>query len=667
MEKISRRQTLALAMAAKVAHSQPRTPARKTRAESFFGLHFDLHPNEKDTELGKDLSEANINRLLTRVKPDYVQYDCKGHVGWLGYPSQVSKSAPGIVRDSLALWRDLTEKAGVSLYVHFSGVWDSLAISEHPEWARIKPDGKPDDRQTSLWSGYAEERMIPQLLEVSAKYRLDGAWIDGECWQTNPDYSTAALQSWRRLGVGMDAPRKPEDPGWDIWLEFNRQRFRDYVRNYVERLHKERPGFAVASNWLYTTYVPEKPELPVDFISGDYLGNASLTRARLDARYLAKTGKPWDLMAWGFQIASTQPQGHIHKPAVQLMQEAAVVIAQGGGFQIYYQPTRAGHIADKHIDTMAEVARFCRARQALSHKSRSLSEVSLLFSKNSLYRTSGKMFGGWGKPILQCSGMLNALVATHRSVDVCPDWAPLPVGTIVVPEWEEIGDQMATQLMERVRAGQGVWITGVANAKKFAPLGNYRMVGKAAAVPAFVEGRELFAIVSGVWQGIEPGAGKVIAQRYPTYNSLRDGVPAAVLFEIGKGKLLVTPGPIGELYENTHAPALRDFTATCLDALAPAQVRLADHKSPVELVLRAQGDATVLHVLNHVNHQVAANFPAIDLIPSLPAQTVEVRLASRPKQVTWQPEDKPLSFTWSDGVLRFTTPAIELHHMVVIR
>jgi len=43
--------------------------------------------------------------------------------------------------------------------------------------------------------------------------------------------------------------------------------------------------------------VPEEPELPVDFLSGDYLGNASISTARLEARYLSQTGRPWDLMA----------------------------------------------------------------------------------------------------------------------------------------------------------------------------------------------------------------------------------------------------------------------------------------------------------------------------------------------------------------------------------
>lgn len=665
MALISRR--AALASAAFIAIPSRSASPRKRRSDSFFGIHLDLHPRETDTELGKNVSEANVTQMLTLVRPDYVQYDCKGHAGWLGYPSKVSRSSPGIVRDSLAIWREATAKQGVALYVHFSGVWDSLAIREHPDWARLKPDGTSDDRQTSLWSRYSEERMIPQLLEVSEKYQLDGVWVDGECWLTSPDYSQAAIEAWRKLGLGMDAPRKLADPHWDVWLEFNRQRFRDYVRNYVDQLHKQRPGIQIASNWLYSTYVPEKPELPVDFLSGDYLGNASLTRARLDARYLAQTGKPWDLMAWGFQVSTTQPPGHMHKPAVQLEQEASVVLAQGGGFQIYYQPTRAGRIDERHIATMAEVAKFCRTREVLCHKSSSLSEVAILFSRTSLYRTSNKLFGGWGKLIAPCAGLLDALVETHRSVDVQPDWAPIRTLVLVVPEWEEIGEAMAAKIIAAVRDGLKVFITGSANAEKFSSLVGYRLAGPAANVPAWIAGESLFGIASGIWRDVVPGAGKVIAERYASFDSTRDAKPAAILWSVGKGQVLLAPGPIGEIFDSTHTPAVRQFVARCLDELAPAQVSLRDTKAPLELALRRQGDATVLHLLNHANKQVAANFPAVDYIPKLEGQHVRLRLARKPGNVTWQPGGIALSFDWKDGVLSFETPPIHLHQMAVIR
>jgi hypothetical protein len=644
---------------------------RRKRADCFFGIHLDLHPNANDQHLGRDLTAENVAALLDRVQPDFIQYDCKGHAGWLGYRSQVSRSSPGILQDSLALWRKLTAERGVSLYIHFSGVWDSLAIEENPTWARIDANGKADKNQTSLWSPYLEQRMIPQLLEAATKYDLDGVWVDGDCWQTNPDYGPEPRKAWMQFRFGQEPPKQTGDPQWDVWLELNRQRFRNYVKRYADALHAKRPNFEIASNWLYSTFVPEKPELPVDFLSGDYLGNAALPRARLEARYLAQTGKPWDLMAWGFQQANSNPVGSVHKPAAQLQQEAATVLAQGGGFQIYYQPTRAGRIDERHIETMASVAKFARERQSYSHQSESLSQVAVWFSKRSLYQTSGKLFGGWGNLTAPAVGVLEALVAAHWSVDVQPDWAPLRCRTLVVPEWKAIGDRAAEDLVEQARRGLGLVICGVENAKLFGPLLGVRCDPGSSNVSAWIPGDELFANARGDWGVCSHAEATVIAQRFPTYDSTRDGVPAAIRIAIGMGAVVFIPGPVGTLYDNTHAPALKQLMDRCLRSVATPQVELVQSRAPLELALRRKGDATVLHFCNYAGQQVAGNFAVHDFVPPISAQRVRVRLPKAPRSLHWHPSGTALGFEITptpDGVLlEFTTPEIPIHAMAVMR
>jgi hypothetical protein len=43
---------------------QPPAPPRLRRAESFFGLHFDLHPNQNDTVLGRDVTPEAVGLLV---------------------------------------------------------------------------------------------------------------------------------------------------------------------------------------------------------------------------------------------------------------------------------------------------------------------------------------------------------------------------------------------------------------------------------------------------------------------------------------------------------------------------------------------------------------------------------------------------------------------------
>ncbi|MBD3176279.1 MAG: hypothetical protein GF320_13960, partial [Armatimonadia bacterium] len=136
------------------------------RSECFFGLHFDLHPGATDTVLGKEASAENIRALLARTDPDFVQYDCKGHAGYTGYPTEVGWSSPGIVRDALPVWRQVTREFGTGLYIHYSGVWDSVAVQHHPGWAVVGPDGTVDTNHTSLFGPYVDELLIPQVKEV---------------------------------------------------------------------------------------------------------------------------------------------------------------------------------------------------------------------------------------------------------------------------------------------------------------------------------------------------------------------------------------------------------------------------------------------------------------------------------------------------------------------
>jgi hypothetical protein len=655
------------ALAAPILAGQQAPPPRLPRKDSFFGIHLDLHPSDKDTALGRDVTEEMVERFLARVKPDYVQYDYKGHVGFIGYPSRVSASAP-IVKDSLAIWRKVTAARGVALYIHFSGVWDSQAVKEHPEWARIGPDGKPDVNQTSTFGPYVDERMIPQLREAADKYDLDGAWIDGECWATHPDYGEAAARAFRQA-TGMEKlPKGPDDPGWLEFLELNRAQFRRYLKHYLDELHRSHPHFQIASNWLYTTYVPERPELPVDFISGDYLGNACISRARLEARYISQTGKPWDLMAWGFQSARENPVGEVHKPAVQLMQEAAVVLAQGGGFQIYYQPTRAGKIDDRHIEVMGKVAEFCRARQTWSHRTETVPQIGVLFSKETLYSRTPRLFGGWGNAVNPARGVVDALVESHYSVDVIPDWKLREVAAaypcLVVPDWSNIGREARDVLLDYAREGGRLLVLGADNALLFRDVLAVRFVGEARDQRAYVPGAEVFANVRGLWIDVEPAGAFVLETRFPTYDSTREGKPAATLNACGDGQIAAVFGPVGSAFAATHAPETRRFLARLVSEIfVPAFT--VDGPPTVEAALRRRGQTMLLHLCNASGMQLASDYGAIDFVPPVGPLQVRLRMPRRPRRVSVEPGGHALDGSWSDGLWSGTLERLDLHRILV--
>ena len=83
---------------------------------------------------------------------------------------------------------------------------------------------------------YADKLLIPQLKELALDYKLDGAWVDGECWATFVDYSDHAINAYRKE-YGKDAP-KSGDEDYEQYKEFCRKGFEKYVANYIEEIKK---------------------------------------------------------------------------------------------------------------------------------------------------------------------------------------------------------------------------------------------------------------------------------------------------------------------------------------------------------------------------------------------------------------------------------------------
>ena len=266
----------------------------------FFGLHYDLHAKGWDTELGTAVTHEMLRSAWEKVKPDWVQCDCKGHEGYTSYPTKVGTASPGIVRDALRIHREVTQELGIPLVMHYSGIWDGAAMVRHPEWARVNADGRPDRLCACPRSGYLTELLVPQMIELIDEYDVAGFWVEGDIWATRPCYCQRCRSEFADEYVATHfakPPRRPEDAGWHEWLTFQRRSYDDYVRFYVEAVHRRKSNCLVCTNWLYSVRHPDPPTLPGDFLSGDFSHTWGLERAVAEARFLDGRGMTWDLMA----------------------------------------------------------------------------------------------------------------------------------------------------------------------------------------------------------------------------------------------------------------------------------------------------------------------------------------------------------------------------------
>ncbi|HPH20695.1 MAG TPA: alpha-L-fucosidase, partial [Haliscomenobacter sp.] len=443
------------------------------RADSFFGLHFDFHASINDSLVGKTLSEGMIDSLLTAVKPDFIQVDSKGHPGVTSYPTKVAAGTQvkSFTQDPLALFRKVTQKHGVALYVHYSGVYDDAALQKYPEWAAIDANGKPSTQKTSVHGAYVDELMIPQLKEI-ADYGVDGVWVDGDCWATVLDYSPKALEKFRQQTGISTIPKTKQDEHYLDLMNFARQSFKNYVGHYTDQLHQYKPSFQVASNWAFSSFMPEPVDLNIDFMSGDLTPMNGVNSALFEARVLAAQSrtykKPWDLMSWSFNTA-WNTSNHGAKTALNLSQEIAEVIAMGGSYQCYFTQNRDASIRTQQVKTMAELAEFARARQAYTQGATAIPQIALLYSLASFKKYNSSIYNNSAaEPV---KAILTALMDGQNAVEVLSehhlkgrlDQYPL----VIIPEWIYLEPDFLQELKTYAQNGGKLLVIGAEAVKNF--------------------------------------------------------------------------------------------------------------------------------------------------------------------------------------------------------
>jgi len=643
---------------------------RLKRAESFLGIHFDYHMGEQCTEVGKHVTPKMVERIIDAVRPDYIQCDCKGHRGLCSYPTKVGHPAPGFVRDQLRIWRQATARRGVALYMHYSGVWDNEAVARHPSWARIDEKGKRDKQKTSVFGPYVDQLLIPQLKELCDDYGVDGAWVDGECWATVHDYCREATDEFRKRTGLRKLPVKPEDPGFFEFSEICREAFRVYLEHYVSALHRHNPNFQIASNWAYSSFMPEPVAIPVDFISGDYSMQNSVNAARLEGRCMTRQGKPWDLMAWSF--AEKWGEGcKSTKGVAQLQQEAAIVLALGGGFQAYFRQKADGSIHDWEMKLMAEVAKFCRARQRVCYKAEAVPQIALVNSTAAFYRKTPRLFAPWGGELTPLSGVLRSLLESRYSVEILSehhlagrmaDW-PL----IVVPEWETLEAKFRKELLGYVAGGGSLLLVGPTAAAMFQKALRVKLVGKAETKPQWLDHGGWLCGMKTLSQRVKLGRGaRAFGRLYADNEPTGPSEVAASIARHGKGLIAATYLNLGERYVNAATATAREFLAALVRELFPKPLVEVKGSHCVDVSVSRIGGKLAVNLVNTAGPHANASAYAFDEVPPVGPLDVTIRTGARPTRVTLEPAKKRLRFDYAKGAIHITLPRLEIHDIIVV-
>jgi len=383
---------------------------------------------------------------------------------------------------------------------------------------------------------------------------------------------------------------------------------------------------------------------------------------------MANVRLPWDLMAWGFNHPEGQPPSH--KTAEQLKQEASVVLSQGGGFQVYYQPTRSGWIDPWLVDIMAEVAEFCRKRQEFSHRTESVPQVALLLSAVSFYDRTNALFSaseGLYNPI---KGVLHALLELGYSVDVLVEHQienklnRYPV--VVLPETHKLNPGFREALVEYVKRGGALLAIGAEAARLFEGELGVEFDGEPVDVNAYILSGDLMGALGGPWQRVFPVTARAIGRRFPTYDPRKEGEVAATVTELGMGRIAAIYGTLGTVYFRCHTSHIREFLRSVMREVFPNPIVELEGPPCVDVSLRQKDHKLLIHLMNTAGMQTASQYTIVNFIPPVGPLTLKVRLDGKPSSVYLIPDNVRISSEWKGGKLKITLPSLHIHGVLVI-
>ena len=656
-----------------------RSPTERSPAQRYFGMHFDFHATVADSLIGRNLSEKRLDSLLSAIKPDFIQIDCKGHPGITSYPSTVANAttATRFDNDPLKFYRAVTRKHGVDLYVHYSGIQDYAVLKKHPNWGVMKADGSLDEANTSVHGPYVDSLMIPQLKEV-ADYGVDGVWVDGDCWSTKLDYSPAALARFKAETGIQNVPRS--DSGWaanlahyQAFREFSRQSFIRYMGHYVDELHKYNPHFRVASNWAYSSMMPDPITTNVDYLSGDLTPGNSVNTAALEARILASQGqlykKPWDLMSWSFWYQFNPQMGGDQKTAVHMMQEAAQIIALGGGFQGYFFQSRDASIPLGELPVMVQLSKFVRARQLFCQSGVSVPQIAILYSNATMKKYSKPLFERQETHRIQ--GVLSALLDSQFTVDVLAEhhlhgrMAQYPL--IVVSQQDALTPAFRQELLVYARQGGNLLLIGVESTKNFANELGVTLAGDATTSTKWVYFNGTTMVLNGAFQPVRANAG---TQSFGSMSDSEYGEPsknqAATTIAFGRGKLTGVYTDLSRDYEKHQSSKQRDFIAALVRPLLPNPIVEVTGSHLVHVVANRLNNRLAINLINTGGRHADPQVFTYDEVPPLVNLTVKIRTDKKPTRIVQQPENRPLPIRYAHGIATVTVAKLVLHSILMV-
>jgi hypothetical protein len=173
------------------------------------------------------------------------------------------------------------------------------------------------------------------------------------------------------------------------------------------------------------------------------------------------------------------------------------------------------------------------------------------------------------------------------------------------------------------------------------------------------------ALITGDLQAVQLGtAAAAVGEISASTDPAAPAQPAASITPFGRGRIAATYFSFGQSYTKEPNAAASDFLAALVRRLVPAPLVEVTGSHEVDVCVARNHGQLLVNLVNTAGpHRTQ---PIFDTIPSVGPLQVTIRVAAKPQRVALQPGNRPLPFTYRDGRITVTVPALAIHDIVAV-
>ena len=640
-------------------------------------VHLDFHTNEL-LPVGKNFSKEQFQNALKAGHVDSITVFSKCHHGWSYHPTQVNEIHPELDFDLLGAQLEACKEIDVNAPVYISAGLDEKEYRKRPEW-RFCPSLKKEDlteynnevhfHLLCFNTGYLDF-LCEQIEEVMVKYNPCGIFLD--IVSSKICYCDKCVSDMKNLGL-------------DIENAEDREKFAQITLNkYLEKTNEAvRKHSATATIFHNSGHIPkgdyryidanthlELESLPTGGWGYDHFPlSSAYVRTLENTDFLGMTGKFHH--SWG------EFGGFKHPNA--LIYETALSVANGAGCSIGDQMHPLGEMNMATYNLIGKAYSLIEEKEPWLNGAVNIADIAVLSAESLTGNKNSHADTGANRMLLENNCLYNFIDCTADISDY---------KVLILPDVNGIPDEMMKKIKAFAENGGKVIATAeslVHNGEFILDVGA-KFIGKNEFNPTYLIPQ--YETANGVTEyvmrcnsfKIEATDGEVVAYMENPYfnrtlehfcshmhapNNPENMYPAAVI----KNNIAYIGWDIFTGYACLGHLCFKELFSFILKKLlgndSTISVDIPD-KAVVTYTRQEKEKRNILHLLFAHTTVRGINTEVIEDVVPLYNVKCSIKTNKKPNRITLVPDEKELTFNFSDNRAEFIVPEVFIHQMISI-